>query len=109
MGGVCTGESDMPKNKDLKRLIRARMNKTGESYTAARVHVLSGELPLPAEYEKVAGMSDAAVKKATGRTWPEWAAELDRVDAASWEHRAIAMHLYETPQDHRQKCVPGSI
>ena len=31
----------MPRNKDLKRLVRARMSKTGESYTAARAHVLA--------------------------------------------------------------------
>lgn len=30
----------MPKNKDLKRLIRGRMHKTGESYTTARLHIL---------------------------------------------------------------------
>jgi ATP-dependent Clp protease ATP-binding subunit ClpA len=30
----------MPDHKDLKRLIRARMRKTGESYTAARAQVL---------------------------------------------------------------------
>ena len=27
----------MPKQKDLKRLVRARMQKTGESYTTARL------------------------------------------------------------------------
>ena len=26
----------MPKQKDLKRVVRSRMQKTGESYTAAR-------------------------------------------------------------------------
>jgi uncharacterized protein YndB with AHSA1/START domain len=30
----------MPKQKDLKRLIRGRMRKTGESYTAARLQIL---------------------------------------------------------------------
>jgi hypothetical protein len=29
----------MPTDKDFKRLVRARMGKTGESYTAARVHL----------------------------------------------------------------------
>ena len=29
----------MPRNKDLKRLVRARMQKTGEAYTAARAHI----------------------------------------------------------------------
>ena len=37
----------MPRNKDLKRLVRARMSKTGESYTAARVHVLAKSTSKP--------------------------------------------------------------
>jgi len=86
----------MPKDKDLKRLIRARMTKTGESYTAARANLVTGPAspasdpapPLPDDYEKVAGMSDAAVSKSTGKTWPEWTAILDAADAVSMEHRA---------------------
>jgi hypothetical protein len=31
----------MPRDKDRKRIIRERMKKTGESYTAARARVLS--------------------------------------------------------------------
>ena len=31
----------MPQNKDLKRLVRARMAETGERYTQALTHVLS--------------------------------------------------------------------
>jgi hypothetical protein len=30
----------MPTGKDLKRLVRDRMKKTGESYTAARMQLL---------------------------------------------------------------------
>lgn len=92
----------MPKDKDFKRLIRARMAKTGESYTAARAQ-LSGETGshhqpgrLPAAYEKLAGMSDAAVEKATGKPWPHWAAYLDELDAYTWEHKAIAAHIDES-------------
>src|SRR6185503_8061251 len=33
-------ESAMPKHKDLKRLVRSRMKKTGESYTAARAQLI---------------------------------------------------------------------
>lgn len=83
----------MPKNKDLKRLIRARMEKTGESYTTARSHLLSKDLPLPAEYTKLAGMSDKAVGKASGMDWREWATALDNVDAARMEHREIAKYV----------------
>jgi uncharacterized protein YndB with AHSA1/START domain len=85
----------MTKDKDFKRLVRARMQKTGESYAAARAKLFAKAAPpLPANYEKVAGMTDAAVEKATGKGWPEWTAILDRAGAASWKHRAIAEHLH---------------
>lgn len=86
----------MPKNKDLKRLIRARMTKTGESYTTARMHLLADELPLPRDYEKVAGVSDEAVRNATGRDWRSWAEILDAADASQWPHARIARWLVET-------------
>ncbi len=90
----------MPKDKDLKRLIRARMAKTGESYTAARAQLVSEPAatasapPLPSDYQKMAGMSDAAVHKSTGKTWPEWTAALDGIDALSMEHKTMAEHLH---------------
>ena len=40
----------MPKQKDLKRLIRTRMQKTGESYTIARSQVLDKSSPRPTEF-----------------------------------------------------------
>lgn len=92
----------MPKNKDLKRLVRARMAKTGESYTTARAHIVESEgvtdatpeaLPLPADYEKLASTSNEAVEKKTGRTWPQWATYLDGRRAYEWDHPAIAAHL----------------
>ena len=117
---ACAKEETMPKEKDLKRLIRARMTRTGEAYTTARAHVLASSPsadaaantattdtaaltdergaapPLPDDYEKVAGMSDDAVFKATGKRWPEWVAWLDAVDAANMPHGKIAAHLAES-------------
>jgi uncharacterized protein YndB with AHSA1/START domain len=85
----------MTKDRDFKRLVRARMEKTGESYAAARASLLAKVAPpLPDDYEKIAGMTDAAVEKATGKAWPEWVAILDRAGAASWEHRAMSEHLH---------------
>src|SRR5262249_30375221 len=97
-GALDEGIFAMPKNKDLKRLIRARMQKTGESYTTARLHTLdkkSKEVPQvpatePPHYATVAGMSDEAVKKATGCTWVRWVAALDHVQATEMSHREIA-------------------
>lgn len=96
----------MPINKDFKRLVRARMKKTGESYTTARSHLTDvgpkgrgSESPKvgPAiDYAKLAGMSDAAVTKQTGCTWEKWVWALDRSGAQDWSHRAIALHVHDT-------------
>src|SRR3989454_8589419 len=61
----------MPTNKDFKRLVRARMQKTGEAYTAARAHLLQKQQESrPVDYARLAGMmSDAALKARTGCTW----------------------------------------
>ncbi len=84
----------MPKNKDLKRLVRARMKKTGESYTTARAHITGTASPaLPADYEGIAGMSDEAVARATAKRWPEWTTYLDELGATEMPHKEIAAHL----------------
>jgi hypothetical protein len=85
----------MPRNKDLKRIIRTRMKKTGESYTASRAQIISrAQVKQPsartADYATLAGMSDDKVAAKTGRTWPEWARVLDADGAAAMPHRDIA-------------------
>lgn len=87
----------MPRNKDLKRLVRGRMVKTGESYTAARAVLVrrrrttSAPSPAPDEtpigsssdalakrakaVERPASPSDAAPRKA----WPKLAGMSDAV------------------------------
>ena len=82
----------MPKQKDLKRLIRSRMTKTGEAYTAARLQILKKTEPT-SNYAKVAGMSDASVSKRTGRTWAQWVRTLDAAGASEKPHREIAQHV----------------
>ncbi|HLJ73886.1 MAG TPA: hypothetical protein VKU62_04830 [Thermoanaerobaculia bacterium] len=76
----------MPKQKDLKRIVRSRMQKTGESYTAARLQVLKKK---DADFAALAGMSDAAVRKATGHHWADWVKALDGAGAMSKTHREI--------------------
>jgi len=83
----------MPKQKDLKRIIRSRMKKTGEAYTAARAQILKKTEPPRADYAKTAGMSDESVRKRTGRTWAEWVGLLDRAGAAEKPHREIARYV----------------
>src|SRR5438445_4964172 len=80
----------MPKQKDLKRVVRSRMEKTGESYTAARLQLVRKK---EADFAKLAGMSDASVKKATGRTWTEWVKMLDQARASEKPHRKIAEYV----------------
>jgi len=91
----------MPIQKDLKKIVRARMQKTGEAYTAARLHIVRKNEPVPApkkieapqDYAALAGMSDDAVKKATGRDWSQWVAMLDAAQANDRPHREIAKYV----------------
>ena len=89
----------MTANKDFKRLVRARMQKTGESYTAARAHFAPAR-PRPTktkiDYAKLAGRSDEILKERTGCTWQRWVTALDRVRAHEWSHRDIARHVHDT-------------
>lgn len=89
----------MPTHKDLKRIVRARMNKTGESYSIARTHVLSKTKPKEpplrtVDHAAIAGMSDDKVAAKTGRTWKEWVRVLDADNAATMTHRDIAKLLH---------------
>jgi uncharacterized protein YndB with AHSA1/START domain len=94
----------MPTDKDFKRLVRGRMQKTGESYTTARVHlrkqkptatVTPAAAPAPTDYAKLAGRSDAALKQNTGCTWERWVKSLDHAKAYTWPHRQIAQYVHE--------------
>ena len=94
----------MPLQKDFKRLVRSRMLKTGESYTAARANLIRKRPPRTAapvlppatpDYAQLAGMSDAAIEAKTGRTWAGWVAALDGVGAHAWPHARIARCVHE--------------
>ena len=41
------------------------------------------------------GISDGAVRKATGKSWAEWCRILDKAGAKKMSHKEIARHLYE--------------
>lgn len=83
----------MTEQKKLKRRVRARMEKTGERYAAARRHVVGAE-PGPEAEPDLSGLaSDEAVARATGRPWAEWFAVLDAWGAGERPHREIAAHL----------------
>lgn len=48
--------------------------------------------------EKYGGISSAAVKKATGKTWREWLAVLDKAGATRLPHRDIVQRLQRAHQ-----------
>jgi uncharacterized protein YndB with AHSA1/START domain len=99
----------MTRQKDLKRLVRARMKKTGEAYSAARAQLLrksknktaspsarvAASRPSSEEYARLAGMADATISAKSGRGWQQWVDLLDRDGAAALAHRDIARLVSE--------------
>jgi hypothetical protein len=104
----------MPTQKTFKGRVRARMSKTGESYTAARRQLLN-KAPEPAASDvelatpsvaiaeatqEVAtdafGVSDDAMLRATGKRHTEWFTLLDAWGATDHGHTEIARWLSET-------------
>ena len=117
----------MTLQKKLKKAIRARSEKTGESYTSARRQVLlardrketpavstgpeeppaapapiAAPAPTPAPPSRTRGeVSDESARKKTGHGLDHWFAVLDAFGAAGKGHTAAAAHLRK---DHG---VPG--
>jgi len=101
----------MTTNKALKRDVRARMNKTGESYTTARHYLLPQHLiasepddepaaapaKMPVLPPRAAdpGMSDEAIARGTGKTWDELFALLDAWGASERTHPEIAVYAQQ--------------
>jgi hypothetical protein len=75
--------------KSFKRLVRTRMEKTGESYTAARAMLLAADEPKDTERLRLA-TSDEEIRRRTGRGWEEWFDALDEWGAQERTHRDIA-------------------
>ena len=82
----------MTANRSFKRLVRSRMEKTGESYTAARLQLLQGG----DEPQRISlATSDETIRERTGRGWEEWFDLLDDAGAADMTHRETARWLAE--------------
>jgi len=104
------GDFAMTQQKDFKRVVRARMQKTGESYTTARLHLVKKQEAPVADYAALAGLSDESVKKATGRAWEKWVALLDKAYAKEMSHPALTKHIratYDTPAWWTQMVAVG--
>src|SRR5262245_22332231 len=84
----------MTQERSFKRLVRARMAKTGESYTAARAMLLAAaddpgsQTTGPATSPFVT--NDETIRRRTGRGWEEWFDLLDDWGAAQRTHRETA-------------------
>ena len=89
----------MTERKSFKRLVRARMAKTGESYTAARVTLLRAEEPKGSTDLQLA-TSDERIRQRTGRGWEEWFAMLDESGGPERSHREMARWLAEQQGAH---------
>ena len=72
----------MTTKRSFKRLVRTRMQKTGESYTSARTALLAAE-------------ATQAIRRRTGRGWEEWFDLLDGWGAAERTHTEIARWVAE--------------
>jgi len=111
----------MTKDKARKQAVRARMAKTGERYSTARHYLLDLHLQEQANPDGVGdsaplaheaalhptetalppraaepGVSDAAVQRATGKSWDEWFALLDAWQGKTHNHTEIARHVHQT-------------
>ncbi len=88
----------MTVQKSFKRLVRARMAKTGESYTAARVQLLAGagESPGDDAMPRLA-CSDERIRERTARGWEEWFDLLDSWGGEGMSHTEIVTRVAELP------------
>lgn len=87
----------MTAQKSFKRLVRARMARTGESYTAARAQLLAGSAG-PAGSSAGGAVpklvcSDERIRERTGRGWEDWFALLDGWGAPELPHTEIARRV----------------
>jgi hypothetical protein len=88
----------MTRQKSFKQDVRARMEKTGESYSEARRQLLAkaerkAEAASVEDYEAL--MSDEAIQRRTGKRWGEWFAILDAWGGTEHTHKEIAAWLSE--------------
>ena len=70
------------------------MEKTGESYTSARVRLLRAADPVGFDGVKLS-TSDETIRERTGRGWEDWFELLDEWGAPGRTHREIARWLAE--------------
>src|SRR5689334_19927239 len=88
----------MTTQRSFKRLVRTRMDKTGESYTAARAMLLAAEETT--DEVLILATSDESIRERTGRGWEDWYDLLDDWGAADHTHRETARWVAERQDAH---------
>jgi len=83
----------MTQQKTFKRRVRARMEKTGESYTAARRQLIGENGGPPPEPDFEPTVAEERVIEATDHGWDHWFAALDEWGARERRHVDIARWL----------------
>lgn len=83
----------MTTQKTLKRRVRTRATRTGESYTTARAQVLRKGEPAPPDAIELTGMTDDALRRGSGKRIAEWLEILDAWGAIGHTHAEIARWL----------------
>lgn len=95
----------MTTQKLFKRRVRERMSKTGESYAAARLHVVPGRDRSEAVRKGLASArelaSDEKLTEVTGQGWDAWLSILDRWGGRDRKHPEIVNFLIA------EHSVPG--
>ncbi|MET8357296.1 hypothetical protein [Micromonospora sp. NPDC005171] len=121
----------MTNQRSFEARVRTRMEKTGESYTTARRHLISraAEPAAPPAQESTAAsppaqteptaaaaaaqterIADDLIRDRTGRGWDQWFTLLDAASASEWTHTRIARHLateHEVPGWWAQTITVG--
>jgi hypothetical protein len=90
----------MTQHRSFKRLVRLRMEKTGESYTAARAILLAAAVPVDAGTKPPLATSDERIRERTGLGWEQWFELLDDSVPASATHREIARWVADYLEIH---------
>ncbi len=85
----------MTRQESFKIRIRARMEKTGERYGAARRTLIARSGTHGRTWVAEPEMSDTAVREATGRGWDEWCDLIEAWPGHAEGHTAIAAHLQD--------------
>ena len=92
------GKSGVRKGAPKRGAAKQGAPKTGPSSRSGRAarpgSVRVRRRGIPAE-TKVAGITDEAVQRGTGKTWEEWFALLDTAGAEQLDHRSIVRHLVD--------------